>query len=957
MLRRVWIAIPLHFLVAQGNANAQTNLTALRHGAILSVAEDTSNVMAGIVLEGTTRLARAKTSVARDAIVRQVADTVKIYSDLRQTGTGRAIAKHPLGISLGLEKYLSREAPDLGVVSATFASYTFPYPISNLSDRISVRATTALRRGVGALRAADQRKLLMAIQPDAAGVSKLAPTSQSGKLLLDTILKASYGGAFDASEVRDLSQSFSASVLKDALGAPGKIADPNAALVARFAALLCSDIAGSSGGATATSIINVANQLGALAEVRDYLTLASTGQTPLTTLGIAVAFAGQVGFLNPEAGGSESSKQLADALRELTTVIREEFKKLNVRLDRIDNILSLIYSDLQNLKYLQEQTLASVNALLLLSNGLMQRLDQLETNVVAAIKEAGLVECESHLLPNAPRPSSQELNRCLVRVATVSASLSKAKAEFDFEHFRSLDAAKQESSADQLVIGFGKDCPIDIVMIDRYRRSNCSQRMQILAALITKDPLIESTAAYIESDRSIKVKLYAARLLLDLDRRWGNSQFRQNIRARKADLVDIAGSLDSGAAARRARGDFNRRSTSNLAEYFMAAASNATKALESAGDVGAIQSAKLESAECRVLARSASLSQVGDCWKRTMPNVLPGAKLGDALLKTKINQEVVLPEDGINISCAIVNKDNIAYNNPQYPSCPFGSLLTSIPLKKLDSSFAHLIGALRAISPNYGAISASANQVWPSQIGVIRHIVTLRFDRSAFGSDVFINSKEIETPIDAGSGASPTNVAAAHESIETAVGEMSKAFASEAWAAGRYLWSPLVSKLTFDEVDSAVDSMSRVSYIDRAVGWSEAANLAILEAWPQALDGSVLRAGGRMGIGRRDLENYRSCVNRLYVDYAGQTSWQARFAKTDSSRVKSVCGNLRYWSRYDLLPNQETVRPPTDTFRMWFEGESDRIWKVLPALKKLPKDELAPEEESLVSKELLKLAS
>lgn len=899
-------------------ALAQPSLTQLRQEALLTIASDRSGIAAGIALETSHRLANARDARERAIVAKRAADTVARYASLTQAGNGQAIVDDPIGSELGLRKYFVEHDAAIRV----FASYSFPYELRPTGAAYSIQAANSLGKVLHGLPEAEQKRFLSGLVMPGTVVANITPTSNEGKALLESVLKAAAGDQHSLTALTAVSQAYSAKVLSSAIQAGSNPAGDIGTQLSRFSSLLCAFTETSIAGQNA-SLADTAKRLGALANLTDQITFSAANPSNYNAVGLALTLASQAGFLNPQ-GGQEGA-QMAEALKELTAFVREQFQRLNTRLDKIDGMLSLIYDDLRVVRHLQESTLVSINALLTQTTGIIKRLDQLEENVLTTIREAGLVECEAYLLPQATRPKLSVLNRCLLAATKLA---GRNNAGFDFASFKRLTAAEQESAAETLAIAFGNECRLESVVADLARKATCSDRLSLLAALITRDAELEAGAlAMADSDRVLMARLYAARTLIELDRRWGSAPFRENLKSRSAEIEQLAGAIESGSVARQKRHAFNVKNAHNLAEYFVVAASNAARALESAGDVGPLQNFDPDSPNCWIYGRAAGLSRVQNCWKRTSPRVM----LGEDAFLDRLRRDIDVSGESIAAPCVVVNPANQPYNTPQSAVCPFASFRPVIGLQETDPSFAGILTSLRAVAPQHASVSISANQVWPLPADlVIRHIVTLRYSRQNMGSGDLVLSTVADASIPS-PGANPSNVAIVSASISQAVRHLTSEAVPQIWAGARYLWAPIVSRFTFDAINGTTDVAARRKIVDAAIGWSEALNMVIFEAW-SGTGWSVF------AVGNKEFQIYRSCVTRVYDQRMAQQPWQSRLSPVGQADLKSTCNTDRLWARFDVLTGQERPRPVSETVRMWFEGESDRIWNLLPQAAALPKD-------------------
>lgn len=140
--------------------------------------------------------------------------------------------------------------------------------------------------------------------------------------------------------------------------------------------------------------------------------LMASATTGLGTYAAAMSILGASGSLGDSGGSSQAA--LLEEVRQLTALVREEFAKLNERVDRIFVALDDIATDIAEIKHISQATAESAAKTYDLVVGLYGRFGELERAVREEVRSAFAQQCYPLvILSTAQRPSDNELNVCL----------------------------------------------------------------------------------------------------------------------------------------------------------------------------------------------------------------------------------------------------------------------------------------------------------------------------------------------------------------------------------------------------------------------------------------------------------------------------------------------------------------------------------------------------------------
>lgn len=95
-------------------------------------------------------------------------------------------------------------------------------------------------------------------------------------------------------------------------------------------------------------------------------------------------------------GGANDTAQLMAAIAELTQLVREEFQRVNFKLDRVQDSLDQISTDLRTLGRVQELTLASVDQVRGDLSRLLVTMGQFEIGLKTLVLDVGELPCRPH---------------------------------------------------------------------------------------------------------------------------------------------------------------------------------------------------------------------------------------------------------------------------------------------------------------------------------------------------------------------------------------------------------------------------------------------------------------------------------------------------------------------------------------------------------------------------------
>lgn len=964
----VFLTCLLFFLQLLNQADADTGEN-YKKDLLLVLAKDSTGIKSAILSEAVLRITNSKSEIERKQVLANVQSLVSSFDEASKDKNWRIVVDSDLGKRWRLDKNLISVNEVLEGVGY-LSEYGSPGR-DRLSDFAAGRLLEVLNKNLPAITSFDREKLLQSLNPMSEGLSSLKLGTDEERRLLNAGVSLIFDGTKKYDTLTKDASTVASKLLKLSDGRP--VAGSELAQFANVASFLLR-IGSSRNGVEDTRILDSASgQLAAASSINAQFAALIAAPPGYSAVPLAISLVQNVGLLNSGMTG-QGNDQISQNLLDLTKQVREKFNQMERRFDKLDSALADMQADLEIHKRLNIETVNKLNTLVALVSGVARRLDVLEDKVIEEIKLNNILACEAYLLPKSTRPSSQTLNTCLMYIAEL-ANLSPANGWIvpDFKKIREDGWKTEESVAEEFAIQFGDQCHGEFLGTNSFAAASCAQKLLILAAILTGSPELQKLSRNTETVSTLRLKSYAARVLVELDRRWGDENFQINIRSQKTQLDNIAKSLNAGTDALKALRKYahhmddttnpqeSNNKLENLAYSFLAAHSNAVMLMDSAGDIGPYSAESIllqETIPCRLIEKSRRQERLGDqCWMRLQPNAVPRQKkIGESEFLTKIMQSVPANlADQVTVSCTLDDgKTPLGYGKP----CGIPPSFDVSPLTALDEKLAKLLTLIRRFEPAYSTIGIFADQKFSQELavqekGIVTHsiIVSLGMggivSRYAYPEYGNLNMETtIKTPIEIidiypGGGEESTaqekrlrNQKRVGENVLKAIRSITNDSTGPLWARTRYLWAPEVTHLTFSNLDN-----ERNRIISQAVGWGEALNALIVLTVTDSDKLEFLTESG-VYIGRSSIENFKSCASRISQTKWGTTAWEERFVPSSEADQKHLCGKFNYWDNYFVERVNDPRHIVKPTFRFWFEGESLRLWSQMFFFSDYPSDSM-----------------